>query len=305
MPIPASALDPDELRRRLDSEDPRAALELRLSVRERVIATIEARLERNPEDPHQRFILAEHQKARAEMIDALRQLNLAQDLRYRDLAAYVEDYVSGLDARLPEADVDADQAAELENLGHEQQAWEAMIEKVRTRLQKRPGDPQLMRLLGEHQARLLKVQELRRVLMGSPRTASDSPPAAYAGDELVLDRLAASESLRASNQAEAASPAELPAEPEQDLPVPAPAERVPVADEPAAPDPRRIALLRELEVFAGMVEKTRLRLAAKPELLQLQTLIQQHELRLAELRQALAELDAAGPDSEPGPAGSP
>ncbi|HEY9843879.1 MAG: hypothetical protein ACAI44_36015 [Candidatus Sericytochromatia bacterium] len=262
----AQASDPsdpsvrEDLLRRLASEDPSEALQLKLAVRERIIRTIEARLKEHPADPHQRFLLEEHLAARAAMLEELRRLNLEKDLRCHDLDAFVSEYVQAL-----EAEPDPEQAQEQASLEHERQSWEDLIAKVRARLLKRPGDPQLMRLLGEHQARLLNVQESLHALKGAHPFGQTPKPAAGAIPE--------------QPEEPAAPPVELVLE---QLPATRPHSAV-------------HAIERELEVFIGMVEKTRQRLAAKPELGHLTPLIKQHEARIEELKRQIEAARAAHP----------
>lgn len=282
--------DADPLRaieRRLQAEDPRVALRLRIEVRDRVIAAIETRLVQNPDDRHQLFILEEHQKAREAMLDELRRLNFAHDPRYQNLDTFVDDYVQAI-AQSPAINpAEAANGEALLELAREQQTWQDMIDKVRQRLVKRPGDPQLMRLLAEHQARLLKVTESRHVLLSGPATAQPGT-----SDKLVLESLSMPQTLQ---RAPADGPPAAAVAETVNAPAPAPAAEAAAADEPLAEaalpiSPLLAGLLREREVFAGMVEKTRQRLAAKPELIHLNALIQQHEARLRELDAQIADL---------------
>lgn len=260
MPLPDSFLprDPEALRQKLNtlsSQDPRAGLQLKLETRKRLIETIEARLVSHPDDPHQLFILQEHLQARDQLVAQLRQLQSELDSDYQNLDAWVRDYVQNMQRQttLKQENRSPDAQAELAALQSEKQTWEGLIEKVRLRLQKRPGDPLLMKLLAEHQGRLLKLQ-LQLETLG----ASNMP--------LPL----------ATEPAEAEAPLLI--------------ESVLAAQPPEAgpDDPQRLALLRERDVLLAMVDKTRQRLAAKPELIQLKALIAQHEARIAVLQ---AELD--------------
>lgn len=235
-------------------EDPRISLRRKLEVREKLIKVIEERLLAQPEDRHQRFLLQEHQAARAALSEALRRLNERLDARYQDLETYVAEYVQQLEQPPPAP------AAGLDEREREARTWQELIDKVRARLVKRPGDPRLMRLLAEHQARLLRITESRAALGALP------PHSGYDGTHLVLENLAAPDIAPESG-------------PEPIVEAP---ESGPLA-----------ALLQEREVFAGMVEKTRQRLAAKPELVHLKALIQQHEARLQALDAQIAESRSA------------
>lgn len=287
--------DGDPLRaieQRLQAEDPRVALRLRIEVRDKVIAAIAFRLAQNPQDQHQLFILEEHQKAREAMLDELRRLNFANDPRYQNLDTFVDDYVQAIGQSPAIKAADAANREALAELAREQQTWQEMIDKVRQRLVKRPGDPQLMRLLAEHQARLLKV---RHALLSGAAGAEAGPAAS---DKLVLESLSTPK-LSGSPQSPVSAAPDAAWPPPEPMPAPAAAEVPAPALEPAtlaeaaeaAPlSPQLIALQREREVFAGMVEKTRQRLAAKPELIHLKALIQQHETRLRELDAQIADM---------------
>lgn len=133
----------------------RAELQRKLLVRERLLAVIEARLEASPDDAHQRFLQEEHLRAQAQLQGQWHQLQLKQGGRQAELEQIVDTYLR--------APVQAPVPAHKE-LEHSRKTWIELIDKVRQRLLKRPGDPRLMQLLAEHQGRLLAVeQSLRQV----------------------------------------------------------------------------------------------------------------------------------------------
>lgn len=267
-PTPDGENQPQNLSRTSESEDPRIDLKRRLDAREKVIAAIESRLLLDPGDTHQLFILEIHSKAKEALLAELRRLNLEKDLRYQSLDAYVDGYVQELEQEKPE--MSQAQREAMQTLAHEQQIWEDLIAKVRARLIKRPGDPQLMQLLAEHQARLLKVQQNRQMIWAEAATA----------DTLVL------ESVYQSPPGQVKTANESPA---QDV-TPADLIALPVDEKETERLAQLASLQRERDVFAGMIEKTRQRLQLKPELTHLQGLIAQHEARLREIQIRLTEL---------------
>lgn len=262
-----------QLQARLHHQDPREPLKLKLEVRQRIIETIEQRLAANPDDKHQRFILEEHLKAREAMVDELRDINMRLDARYQSLDNFVDDYVQQIETSAQRQGQGPD-SGRLQTLEHEIQTWEELIGKVRARLVKRPGDPLLMRLLGEHQARLLSLQENRRLLLNQAASSASKSPSDLPTElpESVL------ESVYGQLQTQSAHPG-------------TESESLPESVETKPISPQAQALQRELDVFSGMVEKTRERLAAKPELVHLKTLIIQHEARIQELKQQLRQFD--------------
>lgn len=111
-------------------EQQRAELQRKLTVRERLIAVIEARLETHPEDAHQLFLQAEHLRVQQELQAQLQKLNLLQGGRQAELAQIVDTYL-----RAPVV-TPAPAHKELEQ---SRKAWLDLIDKVRQRLVKRPG----------------------------------------------------------------------------------------------------------------------------------------------------------------------
>lgn len=262
----------EQMQARLNHEDPREALRLRLEVRQRVIETIEKRLSLKPDDKHQRFILEEHLKARDAMVAELREHNLRLADRYQGLDAFVNEYVQQISQP---AISDGPERERLKALEHELQTWEDLIAKVRARLVKRPGDPLLMKLLAEHQARLLKLQESRRVMLPQPEfEANDLPESVL---ESIYSRVPEVPQIAADASATGDKAPENTDAVAIDAPVFAPSAEV-------------LVLQRELEVFKGMLEKTRVRLAAKPELVHLKQLIVQHEARIRDISEQLDKL---------------
>ncbi|MGV3523659.1 MAG: hypothetical protein ACO1RX_05510 [Candidatus Sericytochromatia bacterium] len=161
----------------------RAELQHKLRVRERLLAVIEARLEVSPNDPHQRFLQEEHLRAQAQLQAQWQQLQIKQGGRQAELEQIVETYLS--------APVEPPIPAQKE-LEHSRKTWLELIDKVRQRLLKRPGDPRLMQLLAEHQGRLLAVEQSLR----QARQEELAPP------ELVLEQ------VLPANESEVRSPAE-------------------------------------------------------------------------------------------------
>lgn len=208
------------------------------------------------------------------MVDELRDLNMRMDDRYQSLDSFVDEYVQQIETSAQRQGQGPD-SERLQTLEHEIQTWEELISKVRARLVKRPGDPLLMRLLGEHQARLLSLQENRRLLLNqsaanTPKSTSDLPT--KLPDSVLESVYGRPQSQSAHPESEAESLSES------------------IESQPTSPQVQ--ALQRELDVFSGMVEKTRERLAAKPELVHLKALIVQHEARIQELKQQLNQLDS-------------
>lgn len=153
----------------LEARDPRVVLQARLEAGQRVLESIQERLKEQPQDTHLLFIQAEHQQRRERLLHELRLLNLQGDSRYGSLAVWVESYLEQTQAEAEEPELSPEAQAEQQRLQEEQGVWTDMIAKVQDRLVKKPGDARLMRLLGEHQARLLKVQEALRLLnQGEP-----------------------------------------------------------------------------------------------------------------------------------------
>lgn len=249
------------LLQRLQDPDRRQALKVKLEIRQKIIAQIETRLQLTPNDPHQLFLLDQHLQARDQLTNALRQANLELDQRYHELDDFVENYIeqSNSDTKKEQ---EIRQKPEYQALLHQQQTWHSLIEKVRQRLVKKPGDPLLSRLLGEHQARLLSTQEQMAQL-----TTSLSPES----ETTSLSQILAQERI----------------------PKPAQVQEPDAQAQSAATqsnDARKISLEREQNVLLAMVEKTRQRLHAKPELLHLKALIEQHQNRLEQIRSELMHL---------------
>lgn len=156
---------------RHDPESP-AALQQRLAACERILALIQQRLQAQPHDKHQLFLLELHQQRHARLRALWQDQRLKGQNHLQQLDSVVNEY---LERWTPEvlsdsaaAEENPEAAAAARHLDHERQTWEAMVSRVRERLVKKPGDPMLMRLLGEHQARLLSVQEQLRQLSGEP-----------------------------------------------------------------------------------------------------------------------------------------
>lgn len=154
---------------RLEASDPRLALQARLEAGERLLVSIEQSLKAQPGDNHLLFIQQVHQQRRERLLSELRQLNLHADSRYGTLAVWVDQYIADhIPEAEPEVPLDAESLEQKKRFEAEIEAWQDMIQKVRLRLVNLPGDPNLMRLLAEHQGRLLRVQEQVRHLKGEP-----------------------------------------------------------------------------------------------------------------------------------------
>ena len=249
---------------RLEGADPRVGLQCRLQVRQRVLEQIQERLALDPENVHQNFIFELHQQAYHDLLAELKQLQLESSARYGDLKGLVDHYLEDWEEDPAEAQ-DPDKEAQQAQLRHQQKTWQEMVDKVRERLRKRPGDPLLMRLLGEHQARLLSLQEQSRQLKG----AEPEP-------ELVLEKLERQQTDSVPTEAELVASA-----PQADLP------EDPVIAESLT---KRLQLEREIEILTGMIEKTQQRLELKPGLNHLKDLIARHQQRIDELQQELRNL---------------
>lgn len=247
------------LLQRLQDPDRRQALKVKLEIRQKIIAQIETRLQLNPNDPHQLFLLDQHLQARDQLTNALRQANLELDPRYHELEDFVENYIeqSNSDTKKEQ---EIRQKPEYQALLHQQQTWLSLIEKVRQRLVKKPGDPLLSRLLGEHQARLLSIQEQMAHF-----TTSLSPETEATSLEQILDK--------------------------ESIPKPVPDQEFDAQQNAitGSDQARKISLEREQDVLLAMLEKTRQRLHAKPELLHLKGLIEQHQNRLEQIRSELMD----------------
>lgn len=155
---------------RNDSNHPNRLAELkqRLITCERLLQLIQTRLQTQPHDKHQLFLQELHQTRYVQLQRLWQEQNLTAHQQGQQLEAMVNDYLQHWEA---DTDLSAESGPEAEStqrLNHERKTWETLIDKVRKRLVKKPGDPHLMRLLGEHQARLLSIQEQLRQLQGLP-----------------------------------------------------------------------------------------------------------------------------------------
>lgn len=231
------------------------SLQCRLELRQRLLEQIQERLALNPDDQHQHFIFELHQQAYHELLAELKLVNLERSARYGDLDGLVNQYLEDWQDEAEE-EQDPEQDVQQALLLHQQKTWQEMIDKVRERLRKRPADPLLMRLLAEHQARLLALQEQSHQLQGAKL------------DEWVLEKV----------------DQQNPALPVADEPAAAndPEDEVDLS--------QRLQLEREIVILTGMIAKTELRLEAKPGLKHLKDLIVQHQQRVGELQDQLRGL---------------
>lgn len=168
VPLGISALPPDvqqqqvQALQQLSDQDPRIALSLQLKMTRKVLKAIEERLLQAPQDSHQRYLQEIHSQRESRLLDALRLANT--DRRYQRLETWVNQKVLELDPEGTSEDPalsDAERAAQ-ERLREAQRTWQRLIQKVREKLVKKPGDAKLMRLLAEHQSQLLRLQEQLR-----------------------------------------------------------------------------------------------------------------------------------------------
>jgi hypothetical protein len=146
----------------LSAEDPRMALSIQLKMTRKVLNAIEERLQQSPQDAHQLYLQEVHTQRESQLLDALRLENT--DRRYQRLEAWVNQKVQQLDPEgaSNEVTLSAEEMAAQNRLREEQKTWQTLIQKVRERLVKKPGDVKLMQLLAEHQSRLLRLQEQLR-----------------------------------------------------------------------------------------------------------------------------------------------
>lgn len=146
----------------LSAQDPREALSIQLKMTRKVLMAIEERLQQLPQDNHQLYLQEVHTQREHRLLDALRLENT--DRRYQQLEAWVNQKVQQLDPEGASEDpmLSAEESAAQERLRQEQKTWQTLIQKVREKLLKKPGDVKLMQLLGEHQSRLLRLQEQLR-----------------------------------------------------------------------------------------------------------------------------------------------
>lgn len=181
---------------KLSASDVREGLSCQLKITRKILALLEARLHETPHDNHQLFLQAHHRNREKQLLEALRLHNT--DRRYLALEKWVEAKIQALDPdQHPEtpASLSPEEETRQSRLMQEQRTWQDLIQKVRQRLQKKPGDPQLMQLLAEHQSRLLGLQEqLRQQQTGvqeEPLILSQfesPPPETSPGERLQLQR---------------------------------------------------------------------------------------------------------------------
>lgn len=151
-----------KLLQQLSARDPREGLSCQLKITRKILETLEHRLHEDPENDHQLYLQEVHRTREAYLIEALRLQNT--DQRYHALEKWVNEKVKQLDPEglsdVPELSAEAE--AQRQKLLQEQKTWQHMVHKVKERLLKKPGDQQLIKLLSEHQGRLLRLQETLR-----------------------------------------------------------------------------------------------------------------------------------------------
>lgn len=149
---------------KLSAPDVREGLSYQLKITRKILTLLEARLQQAPHDNHQLFLQAHHRTREKQLLESLRIHNT--DRRYLALEQWVNAKIQILDpegsSEEQKATLSPEEAAQQTRLLQEQKTWQDLIQKVRQRLQKKPGDPQLMQLLAEHQSRLLRLQEQLR-----------------------------------------------------------------------------------------------------------------------------------------------
>lgn len=179
---------------RLSASDVREGLSYQLKVTRKILEVIAVRLQETPHDNHQLFLQETHQSREQHLLEALRLHNTER--RYLALEKWVDEKVKQLDPEGSSAPppLSAEQAVERQQLLQEQKTWQDLIQKVRQRLQKKPGDPRLMQLLAEHQSRLLRLQEHLRQQQNSTQEEAlvlsqwDAPPSEAPTERLRLQR---------------------------------------------------------------------------------------------------------------------
>jgi len=140
-------------------------LKRKLQARDKVLLHLEQRLSEAPDNQHWLFLKDEHEKARAELYDALRQLERERQGTHR-LTEWVEGYLSQWDNSCEDVlDPDESEATtQKQTLSAEQQheleTWQGLLRKVEARLLRLPGDPRLLKLRASHQARIQALQNV-------------------------------------------------------------------------------------------------------------------------------------------------
>lgn len=146
----------------LNAQDPREALSIRLKMTRKVLKAIEERLQYAPDSSHQLYLREIHLQRENQLLNALRLANT--DQRHLELETLLNPKILKLDPEEASEErvlSDEEQVTQARLL-EEQRTWQGLIQKVRERLIKKPGDTKLMQLLAEHQSKLLRLQEQLR-----------------------------------------------------------------------------------------------------------------------------------------------
>jgi len=228
-------------------------LKRKLKARDKVLLHLEQRLRVAPDNQHWLFLKDEHEKARLDLQEQVRQLELARQDAHQ-LTQWVEGYLSHwedadqevLDPGESEAPT-KNQALSAEQ-AHELETWQALLRKVEARLLRLPGDPRLLDLRASHQMRIQALQNFGSEPAPIPTAAPPAPPP----------------------------------------PLPEPLSEPPKTA--ALQGRSREQIEKELEIWAKLVKKSQERLAAKPELAHLRGMIAEHQAKMASLVAELAAL---------------
>ncbi len=231
-------------------------LKRRLKARDKVLLHLEQRLRVAPDNQHWLFLKDEHEKARLDLQEQVRQLELERQSAHQ-LTQWVEGYLSHWEETGDEVldpgeseEPTKNQALSAEQ-AHELETWQSLLRKVEARLLRLPGDPRLLDLRASHQMRIQALQNIGKEPVSTPITPTPAPAA---------------------------------------LPPPLPE---PLSEPPktaALQGRSREQIEKELEIWAKLVKKSQERLAAKPELAHLRGMIAEHQNKMASLVAELAAL---------------
>jgi len=238
-------------------------IQRKLNARNKILTHLEARLQNTPDDPHLLFLQEEHLRARDQLFEEMKSLDLQWQEKHLKLSELVDAYLSETQASTPsEPQEQTAQTSEQQAHLTELKTWKELLEKVEERLLRLPGDPRLLRLRSEHQWRILCLEEALSTSQTSPPSHADQPH----------------------------SPAQEAQNPGQKLPAPPleekTAERPALAPETESVNPSENSgsrIEKELETWKAMLEKTRNRLLARPELTHLKPLLAEYQSRIEKL----------------------
>ncbi|MGE3726873.1 MAG: hypothetical protein AB7I41_15040 [Candidatus Sericytochromatia bacterium] len=140
-------------------------LKRKLQARDKVLLHLEQRLNEAPDNQHWLFLKDEHEKVRAELYNALRQLERERQGTHR-LTEWVEGYLSQWDDSCEdvldpgESEATTQKKTLSAEQQHELEIWQGLLRKVEARLLRLPGDPRLVKLRASHQARIQALQNV-------------------------------------------------------------------------------------------------------------------------------------------------